>query len=140
MSPAPLRAAPPAPGVPEPLAHYAQATLAGGLVFVSGLLPLDAGGQVVGGDDPAAQARAVFAAMAAVLEAAGSGMDQVAKLTIFVLDLADRAAINAERAAAFGAWRPASTLVQVAGLMGAGARLEIEAIAALTPADGAEGP
>ena len=49
------------PGLPEPISHYTDAVLAGDLLFVSGLVPVDATGELVGGDDPVAQAEQVFA-------------------------------------------------------------------------------
>jgi 2-iminobutanoate/2-iminopropanoate deaminase len=66
-----------------------------------------------------------------ILNSAGGDFGDVAKLTIFLVDLADRAAVSQVRQRVFGAYRPASTLVQVAGLIGEGTLMEIEAIAGL---------
>lgn len=118
------------PGMSPPVAHYAHATLCGGLVFVSGLLALDDTGALVG-DDAGAQARYIFANLRTILQTVGSDLSQVARLGLFLTDLGDRATVNAARIEAFGDHRPASTLVQVAGLIGAGTRVEIEAVAAL---------
>lgn len=101
------------------------------MIFVSGLLALDEGGRLVGGADAGEQARFIFETLGRILRAAGSELSLVAKLNLYLLDLGDRAAVNEARRAAFGDWRPASTLVRVAGLIGDGTLVEIEAVAAL---------
>ena len=118
------------PGLAEPISHYTDAVRAGGLLFLSGLVPVDERGQVVGAD-VAEQARQVFRNMELVLKAAGCGFDDVVKVTVFLLDVGDRAAINPVRQEVFGETRPASTLVEVSALAVPGALLEIEAVAAL---------
>jgi 2-iminobutanoate/2-iminopropanoate deaminase len=117
-----------AEGLAAPLSHYADAVLAGDTLYVSGIVPVDADGEVVGGDDVVAQARQVFAIMARVLAAAGAGPADVVKVTVYLLDIDDRPRINPVRQEFFGAARPASTLVEVSRLAVPGARLEIEAI------------
>ncbi len=117
------------PGLPEPISHYADAVLAGGILYVSGIVPVDAGGQVVGSGDVVAQARQVFDVLGRVLEAAGAGPEHVAKVTVFLLDVDHRAAINPVRRQFFGSTRPASTLVEVSRLAVPGALLEVEAVA-----------
>ena len=116
-------------GQPEPISHYTDAVRAGNLLFVSGCVPVDANGGLVGGDDVVAQARQVFAIMGAILAAAGAGFADVVKVTVYLLDVGDRARIDPVRQEVFGATRPASTLVEVSSLAVAGARLEVEAIA-----------
>jgi 2-iminobutanoate/2-iminopropanoate deaminase len=123
--------APPAHAMAAPVGHYAHATVLNGQVFVSGLLALAEDGSLVGKGDAGAQARFIFETLARILRAAGSELGHVAKLNLYLLNLDDRAAVNAARRDAFGDWRPASTLVQVAGLIGEGTLLEIEAIAAI---------
>lgn len=118
-------------GLPEPISHYADAVRAGDLLFVSGIVPVDAHGALVGGDDVVAQAEQVFALLRRVLEAAGATPGDVVKVTVFLLDKDDRERINPVRRDFFGATRPASTLVEVSGLAVAGARLEVEAVALL---------
>jgi len=118
------------PGAPPPAGHYADATVMSGQIFVSGLLALDVDGRVAA-QGAGAQAEHIFASLGRILDAAGSSLDDVAKLTLFLLDLDDRGAVNEVRKRVFGAHRPASTLVQVAGLIGDGTLLEIEAIAGL---------
>lgn len=119
------------PGMGPPLSHYCDAVALGDLLFVSGILPLDDQLQLVGGDDPQAQAEQVFARLQQVLAAEGAGYGDVLKVTLFLTDVNDRAAINVVRKQYFGDSRPASTLVEVSGLITPGARLEVEAIARL---------
>lgn len=118
-------------GLAEPISHYTDAVLAGDTLYVSGIVPVDAAGAVVGGDDVVAQAREVFAILTRVLEAAGAAAVDVVKVTVYLLDVDDRSAINPVRQEFFGDARPASTLVEVSRLAVPGARLEIEAIAHL---------
>jgi reactive intermediate/imine deaminase len=117
-------------GLAEPISHYADAVVAGDALYVSGIVPVDASGAVVG-DDVAAQARQVFAIMKQVLAAAGATPADVVKVTVYLLDVDDRPLINPVRQEFFGDTRPASTLVEVSRLAVPGARLEIEAIAHL---------
>jgi 2-iminobutanoate/2-iminopropanoate deaminase len=118
-------------GLAEPLSHYTDAVVAGDTLYVSGIVPVDADGAVVGGDDVVAQARQVFANMECVLRAAGATAADVVKITIYLLDVDDRPKINPVRQEFFGATRPASTLVEVSRLAVPGALLEIEAVAYL---------
>jgi reactive intermediate/imine deaminase len=120
-----------APGQPEPISHYTDAVRAGNLLFVSGCVPVDADGNLVGGDDVVAQARRVFENVGAVLAAAGASFDDVVKVTVYLTDIDDRAKINPVRQEFFGRTRPASTLVEVGGLAIPDAKIEVEAVAAL---------
>jgi 2-iminobutanoate/2-iminopropanoate deaminase len=115
----------------EPISHFTDAVRAGDLLFVSGIVAVDAEGKLVGGDDVVAQAHQVFENMRRVLAAAGCGFADVVKVTIFLTDVEDRAKINPLRQQVFGAARPASTLVEVPRLAVPGARIEIEAVALL---------
>lgn len=116
-------------GLAEPISHFTDAVRAGDLLFVSGVVAVDGDGNLVGGDDAVAQARQVFENLRTVLAAAGCGFQDVAKITIFLTDVDDRARLNPLRQEAFGSARPASTLVEVPRLAVPGARVEIEAIA-----------
>jgi reactive intermediate/imine deaminase len=118
-------------GLPEPLSHYTDAVVAGGLVFVSGIVPVNSEGQLVGEGDVVAQAEAVFEAMRIVLAAAGATPADVVKVTVFLTNIDDRPAINPVRQEFFGEARPASTLVEVSRLAVPGAMLEVEAVAVL---------
>jgi reactive intermediate/imine deaminase len=117
------------PGQAEPISHFTDAVRAGDLVFVSGVVAVDAGGQLVGGDDVVEQARQVFRNMGEVLAAAGGGFEDVVKVTVFLTDVDDRPLVNPVRQEVFGETRPASTLVEVSALAVPGARIEVEAVA-----------
>ena len=119
------------PGLADPISHYTDAVRAGDLLFVSGFVPVDGEGRLVGGDDVVAQARQVFANLAAVLAAAGATFADVVKVTVYLTDIEDRARINPVREEIFGETRPASTLVEVSALATPGAKVEIDAIALL---------
>ena len=73
----------------------------------------------------------MFANVEAVLAAAGASFADVVKVTVFLTDVDDRAAVNTVRQEVFGATRPASTLVEVSRLAIPGARIEVEAVALL---------
>lgn len=113
---------------------YSQAIRSGNLLFVSGQIPLDplAGGVVSQDDDVVAgQTHRVLQNLRAILDAAGGSLADVVKTTVFVVDLADFAAINEIYSTYFGVPAPARTTVQVAALP-KGVRLEIDAIAVLS--------
>jgi 2-iminobutanoate/2-iminopropanoate deaminase len=116
-------------GQAEPISHYTDAVRVGDLLFVSGCVPVDSEGRLVGGDDVVAQARQTLANVGAVLAAAGSSFADVAKVTIYLTDVDDRPKINPVRQEFFGDARPASTLVEVARLAIPGAKTEVEAVA-----------
>jgi 2-iminobutanoate/2-iminopropanoate deaminase len=116
-------------GQPEPISHYTDAVLAGDLLFVSGCVPVDAHGRLVGGDDVVAQARQTFTNVGAVLAAGGSSFADVVKVTIFLTDVDDRPEINPIRQEFFGETRPASTLIEASRLAIPGAKIEVEAVA-----------
>ena len=118
------------PGRPE-LSHAADAVRAGGYVFVAGVLPVDETGELVGGGDTAAQARFVLGELERILAAAGCAPADVVKVTVFLTDVDDRPSINPVRQEVFGSTRPSSTLVEVSGLAVSGAKIEVDAIAAV---------
>jgi 2-iminobutanoate/2-iminopropanoate deaminase len=116
-------------GLVEPMSHFTDAVRAGGFLYVSGIIGVDAEGRLVGGDDVVAQTRQVFENMRAVLSAAGCAFEDVVKVTIFLTDVDDRPLINPLRQEVFGGARPASTLVEVPRLAVDGAKVEIECVA-----------
>jgi len=117
-------------GAPAAIGPYSQAIVCGGFVFTAGQIALDAQtGQMVGEDAPT-QAERALQSLAAVLQAAGSGMQSVVKCTVFLADMGDFAAVNEVYARHFDEPYPARSAVQVAALP-KGARVEIEAIARL---------
>ena len=79
---------------PAPIGPYSQAVKAGTTVYVSGQIPLDASGQLVGEGDVAAQTHQVLRNLTAVLAAAGVALTDVVKCSIFVKDLGNFATIN----------------------------------------------
>lgn len=115
---------------PQPLGHYSQAIVHGGLVFVSGQLPLDPVTGDVVGNSIEEQMERTLANIAAILESAGSGLDHVLKITIYIADLALAARANAVYAHIMGEHRPARAMVPTLPLP-RGCLVEIEAIAAL---------
>jgi 2-iminobutanoate/2-iminopropanoate deaminase len=118
-------------GLPEPLSHYTDAVRAGELLFVSGIVPVDVEGRLVGGADVVAQTTAVFESLRRVLAAAGAAPADVVKVTVFLIDVDDRPRINPVRQEFFGDARPASTLVEITRLAVPGAKIEVEAVAIL---------
>lgn len=118
-------------GLSPPISHYCDAVRFGNLLFISGIPPTDAKGNLVGGDDVAAQARQVFVNMKAVLDAAGATFADILKVTVYLLDVNDRKRINPVRQEFFGAARPASTLIGVRELAIPGMKVEIEAVVGL---------
>jgi len=120
----------------EPISHYTDAVEASGFVYISGMLPVDANGELVGAGDVVRQSEQVLDNVAAVLTAAGASFDDVVKVGVYLRDMADREAINAVRRRYFGDARPASTLVEVSALAHPDALVEIEAIAQLPRRDG----
>ncbi len=115
---------------PAPIGPYSQAVRANGFVFVSGQVPLrPETGTVVEGDI-ALQTRQVMENISAILKAAGTGLDQVVKTTVFLSNMDDFSGFNRIYAEYFGAARPARATVQAARLP-KGVLLEIEAIAAV---------
>lgn len=115
-------------GAPAAIGPYSQAIRAGGLIFVSGQIPLDpATGQVVSGG-ASAQAVRVLDSLRAVLEAAGSSLERVVKTTVYLTDLGAFAEVNEVYARYFSEAPPARATVQVAALP-RGVLIEIEAVA-----------
>ena len=108
-----------------------QAVRAGALVAVSGQLAIDEDGALVGEGDIARQAEQCFRNIASVLATVGGTLDDVVKLTSFLVDLADAAGYLEARATLFGNGPPASTTIVVSRLLVPGALIEIEALAVL---------
>lgn len=119
-------------GMP-PVNGYSHAVaFTGTMVAVSGQVPVDGDGNLVGGDDPRAQLRQVFENLAGALGAAGAGLAQVVKLTVYLTDLADLDAFRQVRDEYLVQDRlPACSLVQVGGLVHPAFRVEIDALAAI---------
>lgn len=117
-------------GLP-PVRGYSQAVrFSGDVIVVSGQVPLDPQGRLVGAGDPKAQMLQVFENLRIALAAAGAGMEHVIKLTVYLTDLADLAAFRQVRDEYVSLdTPPASSLVQVKGLIDPNFCVEIEALA-----------
>ena len=113
---------------PRAIGPYSQAVITGNLVFCSGQIPLDPETMEIVGDTITEQTNRVFMNLAGLLEAAGSGLQQVVKTTVYLKDMSEFAAMNAEYARHFGDHRPARAAVEVARLP-KDVRIEIDAIA-----------
>jgi 2-iminobutanoate/2-iminopropanoate deaminase len=109
-------------------APYSQAICANGFVFVSGQLALRPDHAEIVGEGIAEQTEQVFDNLRAILEAAGSGLDQLVKTTVFLTDLADFAGMNEVYARHVGEAPPARATIEVSALP-SGAKIELEAIA-----------
>lgn len=115
-------------GAPAAIGPYAQAVAAGPFLFTAGQIALEpATGELVGAD-AAAQTRQVMANLTAVLQAAGASWENVVRTEIYLVDLADFAAVNDAYAEFVGEEPPARVTVQVAALP-KGALVEIAAVA-----------
>ena len=113
---------------PGAIGPYSQAVKTGNMVFCSGQIPIDpATGEFIS-DDVAEQTEQVLKNLSAVLEAAGSGLNNVVKTTVFLADMNDFAAMNEVYARYFSDNKPARATVQAARLQ-KDARVEIECIA-----------
>jgi 2-iminobutanoate/2-iminopropanoate deaminase len=115
----------------KPTAHYSEAVSYGGLYYIAGVLPVDRNGALSGGDDITAQAEQVFSNIGAALAQVGCSFADILKMTVFVTSVGDRAKVDAVRRAVLGGTKPAATLVEISALAVPGARIEIEATAAL---------
>jgi 2-iminobutanoate/2-iminopropanoate deaminase len=114
---------------PKPIGPYSQAIIAGGLLFVSGQIPIDpATGELVEGDIEA-QTEQALKNVVAILKEAKMGPENVVKTTVFLKDLAEFARMNEVYARYLGKEPPARSTVQAAALP-RGVKIEIDAIAA----------
>ena len=122
----------------EPISHYTDAVEANGFLYISGMLPVNAKGELVGDGDVVRQSEQVLGNIGAVLRSAGASFEDVVRVGVYVRDMADRELINTVRRRYFGDARPASALVEVSALAHPGALVEIEAVALLSRRDGHE--
>lgn len=113
---------------PAAIGPYSQAVRAGDYLFFSGQIPLDpATGNIVG-QDAESQTLQVVSNIKAVLAAAGLGVEDVVKTTVYLTDLQDFGVVNGVYAECFGSAAPARATIEVAALP-KGALVEIEGIA-----------
>jgi 2-iminobutanoate/2-iminopropanoate deaminase len=119
-----------ATGAPPAIGPYSHAVRFGEMLFCSGQVPLDPhSGELVGADAPA-QARRCLENLAAVCEAGGTSLERALRITVYMTDLADFAAVNEVYASFFAREPPARVTVGVAQLP-KGAYVEMDAIVAL---------
>jgi len=112
---------------PTPLpVPFSKAVRAGDFLFLSGVLAMDAQARIVDGDIQV-QTKVVLERIAATLEECGATMAQVVRATIWLADLADFAAFNAEYAKHFGGGLPARSCVQAVLYQGAKVEIEVQA-------------
>lgn len=115
---------------PKPGGHYSQAVIHNGLIYISGQLPIDpvTGEKKLGSIEE--QTEQVLANVRAIVEAAGSDLNHVLRMTVYVSDIELWGQVNEIYARTFGEHRPARAVVPVKDLH-YGFKIEIEAIAAL---------
>jgi 2-iminobutanoate/2-iminopropanoate deaminase len=115
---------------PAPAGHYSQAVVHGGLVFVAGQLPIvpETGEKLTGPIEE--QTRQVLKNVSAILEASGSSLDRVLKVTVYIPDMELWGSVNKVYAEIFGDHKPARAVVPTRELSG-GFLIEVEAIAAV---------
>jgi enamine deaminase RidA (YjgF/YER057c/UK114 family) len=112
------------PGIPRPVSHYCHVTRAGPHVWVAGVVGQAQDGSIP--SDVVAQFDIAIAVMDKCLKAAGAGPEHVVKVQVFMTDITERPKINPRRIAYFGENLPASTLVEVKGLVDSRMKVEIE--------------
>jgi 2-iminobutanoate/2-iminopropanoate deaminase len=113
---------------------YVHAIRARDTLYLAGQVARDAQGQVVSPGDAGGQARQVFENIGRVLAAAGAGFGHIVKMTTYLVDRADSAAVSAVRFEYLGDHRPPHTGLIVAGLGSPDLRVEVDVIAVLPAA------
>jgi 2-iminobutanoate/2-iminopropanoate deaminase len=113
---------------PKAIGPYSQAVVAGDLIYTAGQIALDPASMEVVSGGIKEQTVRVLANLRAVLQAAGSDLDRVVKTTVFLIDMADFAAMNEVYGQAFGNHKPARSTVAVSALP-RGVRVEIDVVA-----------
>jgi 2-iminobutanoate/2-iminopropanoate deaminase len=115
---------------PKPIGPYSQAIIEGDFIFVAGQGPMNPGTGRLELGDARAETKRVFENLRAILQAAGSSLDDVVKCNVYLRDINDFAAMNEVYATYFSAPFPARTTIQAGALPG-GIAVEIECIAKL---------
>ena len=118
----------PSPSPYAPTIGFSAAVRAGEWGHGSGTTAVNDPGEVVGGDDPAAQTREIIRKVAAALSAAGAGLADVVRTRMYLVDAGDWEAVGAVHGEAFADAKPAATML-VSGLLDPRMRVELEAVA-----------
>jgi enamine deaminase RidA (YjgF/YER057c/UK114 family) len=112
----------------EPLVGYSRAIAAGDFIFVSGSTSID-GGEFVYPDDAYAQTKQAIANIGSALEALGASLDDVVRTRVYVTDISRWQEYGRAHAEAFGAVMPATSMIEISGLIDPRMLVEVEAIA-----------
>ncbi len=115
---------------PAAIGPYSQGAVANGFLFTAGQIALDSASGLVVEGDVVVQTEQVFSNLSAILREVDATWDDVAKATVFLMDMADFPRVNEVYARIMGKARPARSTVQVSGLP-RGVRIEIDLIVAL---------
>jgi enamine deaminase RidA (YjgF/YER057c/UK114 family) len=125
-----------ASGTPwEPIVGYSRAVKFGNQIWVSGTTATDSDGHIVGKGDAAAQTRQIIANITSALAAAGAQLSDVVRTRIYVTDMSQWEAVGRAHGEAFGAIRPAATMIEVRRLIDPDLLVEIEVEAVLGSGD-----
>ena len=117
------------PGFPPAVGPYADVAIAAGQAWISGIIALDAEGQVVGAGDPDRQIEFTLRQLAAALEAVGATPPDLVHLTNYVTDPALRSIVHRKRELVLPGSRPASTMIVVPEIVVPGLVYEVQAVA-----------
>ena len=131
------RTNPPALSKPTGYTHIVEVTGPAKTIYISGQIAFDKDGKLVGAGDMKAQAEQVFKNLQAALEAAGAKFTDVVKMNSYITDMSKAQAVRDVRSRYFAETSPASTFVQVAGLVRPELLLEIEVVAVVAASGGA---
>ena len=126
------RVNPPALSAPTGYTHIVEVTGPNRTIYISGQIAYDKDGKLIGAGDMKAQAEQVFKNLQTALTAAGATFADVVKMNSYITDMSKVQAVRDVRAQYFKGATPASTFVQVAGLVRPELLLEIEVIAVVT--------
>ncbi|MGI5453558.1 RidA family protein [Streptomyces sp. CA-249302] len=121
------------PELSDPVSHYAHAVSFGNLVFISGVVGHDPQANTVS-SDVTEQARQLFVNLGKVLDAVGASPADILKVNVYLTDVSDHVLVTPVRADFFGPHLPASTLVEVKGLIHPSLKVEIDAVVGLPEA------
>jgi len=133
------RTNPPALSKPTGYTHVVEVTGPAKTIYVSGQIAYDKDGKLVGAGDMKAQAEQVFKNLQAALDAAGAKFSDVVKMNSYITDMSKVQAVRDVRTRYFGETTPASTFVQVAGLVRPELLLEVEVVAVVPGGSGGAG-